>query len=106
MRMKMYILLKASVPDTFAPVIAAHASLACYKKYEHDADMQQWIQGVFKKVVCRVNDKEFENAKAEAKHVVLTESALDNQEVGIAFCPRVQYSKQFQFFSMWKPKVT
>jgi peptidyl-tRNA hydrolase len=101
--MKMYILLKASVPDAFAPVIAAHASLACYKKYEDDADMQQWIQSVFKKVVCIVNDKEFENAKKEAKHVVLTESALDNQEVCIAFCPRADYSKQFRFFKMWSP---
>jgi len=101
--MKMYILLKASVPDGFAPVIAAHASLACYKKYEDDADMQQWMQGIFKKVVCKVNDKEFENAKKEVKHVVLTESALDNQEVCIAFCPRTEYSKQFRFFKMWSP---
>jgi peptidyl-tRNA hydrolase len=101
--MKMYILLKNSVPDAFAPVIAAHASLACYKKYEDDTDMQQWMQGVFKKVVCRVNDKEFENAKAETKHVVLTEAALDHQEVCIVFCPRETYSKQFQFFPMWKP---
>ncbi|MEM6718672.1 MAG: peptidyl-tRNA hydrolase [Bacteroidota bacterium] len=101
--MKMYILLKASVPDSFAPVIAAHASLACYKKYEEDTAMQQWIQGIFKKVVCRVNDKEFENAKKEARHIVLTESALENQEVCIAFCPREVYSKQFRFFRMWSP---
>jgi peptidyl-tRNA hydrolase len=99
--MKMYILIKDAVPARFAPVIAAHASLACYKKFEQDADMQNWVNSVFKKVVCKVNDKEFENAKKEARHLVLTESALDNQEVAIAFCPRDEYSKQFRFFRMW-----
>lgn len=101
--MKMYILIKDNVPDTLAPVIAAHASLACYKKFERDADMQQWIQSVFKKVVCRVNAKEFENALRERKHIVLTESALAHEEVCIAFCPRTEYSKQFRFFKMWSP---
>lgn len=102
--MKMYILIKESVPPKFAPVIAAHASLACYKKFEQDEDMQTWINSIFKKVVCRVNDKEFENAKKEERHLVLTESALDNQEVAIAFSPRTEYSKQFRFFRMWSPE--
>ncbi len=99
--MKMYILIKESVPSKFAPVIAAHASLACYKQYEQDENMQKWIASIFKKVVCKVNDQEFENAKKEEKHIVLTESALNNQEVCIAFSPRETYSKQFRFFRMW-----
>ncbi|MCE7992342.1 MAG: hypothetical protein HEP71_10190 [Roseivirga sp.] len=102
--MKMYILIRDSVLPKFAPVIAAHASLACYKKFEQDEDMQHWINSVFKKVVCKVNDQEFENAKKEDKHLVLTESALDNQEVAIAFAPRAEYSKQFRFFRMWSPE--
>lgn len=103
--MKMYILIKDSVPDKMAPVIAAHASLAAYKHFEEDADMQAWINSVFRKVVCRVNDKEFENGRKEEKHIALTESALDNAEVCLAFCPREEYSKQFRFFRMWGPKV-
>lgn len=99
--MKMYILIKDTVPARFAPVIAAHASLACYRQFERDEDMITWINSVFKKVVCKVNDKEFENAKKEDKQLILTESALDNQEVAIAFCPRDEYSKQFRFFRMW-----
>lgn len=101
--MKMYILIKENVPDAFAPVIAAHASLACYKKFETDADMQKWMQGIFKKVVCKVTADEFDRAKSEDKHIVLTESALDNQEVCIVFCPRDEYSKSFSFLKMWKP---
>lgn len=101
--MKMYILIKDSIPDKFAPVISAHASLACYKKFEEDKNMQEWVQSVFKKVVCKVNEKEFENAKKETDHIILTESALDNQEVAIAFSPREEYTKQFKFFRMWSP---
>ncbi len=101
--MKMYILIKDSVPDEFAPVIAAHASLACYKKFEKYADMQTWINGIFKKVVCRVNEQEFQRAAASERHVILTESALNDQEVAIAFCPREDYSKTFKFFRKWRP---
>ncbi|MBT32415.1 MAG: hypothetical protein CMO01_22355 [Thalassobius sp.] len=104
--MKMYILVKRNVPDKLVPVISAHASLACFRKFEQDEDMQKWINQVFKKVVCAVNDKEFENAKKEDKHILLTESALDNQEVCLAFCPREEYTKQFRFFKMWTPNCT
>ncbi|SDE13800.1 peptidyl-tRNA hydrolase [Pedobacter soli] len=102
--MKMYILVKRAVPDKMVPLVAAHASLACFRKFEHTANMQTWINGIFKKVVCVVSEKEFENAKKEADHLVLTESALDNQEVCIAFSPREEYTKMFKFFSMWTPQ--
>lgn len=101
--MKMYILIKETVPDKFAPVVSAHASLACYKKFEKDNDMQKWINGVFKKVVCKVNNTEFDNAKKETKSIILTESALNNEDVCLAFCPREKYSKQFKFFRIWTP---
>ena len=41
--MKMYILVKRNVPDKLVPVISAHASLACFRKFEQDEDMQKWI---------------------------------------------------------------
>ena len=103
--MKMYILIKDNVPDEFAPVIAAHASLACFRQFEADEDMQTWINDVFKKVVCRVNEKEFNRAGEEEKQIRLTESALDNQEVAMAFCPRDTYPKPFKFFKKWKPRA-
>ena len=102
--MKMYILVKRDVPDKMVPVIAAHASLACFRKFEQSPDMQTWINGIFKKVVCAVNETEFENAKKETDHLVLTESALDNREVCIVFSPRDEYSKMFKFLKMWTPQ--
>ena len=102
----MYILIKREVPDKLAPVIAAHASLACFRKFEHNDNMQKWINGIFKKVVCVVSEKEFKNARKEADNILLTESSLGNQEVCMAFVPREEYPKMFKFFQMWTPGNT
>ncbi|WP_228462865.1 aminoacyl-tRNA hydrolase [Chryseobacterium caseinilyticum] len=100
----MYILIKDNVPDKLVPVITAHASLSCYLKFETDENMRKWISGIFKKVVCVVNEAEFENFKNEENHIVLTESSLDHREVCIAFCPREEYPKKFKFLKMWTPQ--
>ena len=100
--MKMYILIKDSIPEGFAVLASAHASLACYLKFQEDTQMQEWISGTFYKVICKVNDKEFEKAKLFEHHVVLTESALDNQEVAIAFKPREEWPKAFKFYRLYK----
>lgn len=100
----MYIIIKDDIPDRLVPVITAHASLACYKQYQHLEAMQEWMNGVFKKVVCAVNAKEFEELKKEPHLTLLTESALDNREVCLAFCPREEYPTRFKFIRMWTPQ--
>ncbi|OIV40243.1 peptidyl-tRNA hydrolase [Flavobacterium johnsoniae] len=102
--MKMYILVKEDVPDKLVPVITAHASLACFRKFEHNENMQKWINGIFKKVVCVVSEKEFRNAEKEPYNIVLTESSLENREVCLAFVPREEFPKMFKFFRMWTPQ--
>ena len=98
----MYILVKDSVPTGKAVVGIAHASLACYLKYQDDKLVKEWLEGPFYKTVCLVNDTEFEKAKAEADHIVITESTLENQETVIAFKPRAEYPKYFKFFRLFK----
>ena len=100
--MKMYILIRDDVPLGFATLAAAHASLAAYLKFENMPEVQEWISGPFYKAICRVNEKEFEKAKECEGYVVLTESALDNREVAIAFRPREEWPKQFKFFRLFK----
>ena len=100
--MKMYILIKDDVPEGFAILAAAHASLAAYLKFKEDPDMQTWVSETFYKVVCKVNDKEFQKAKTFEDHVVLTESALDHTEVAIAFKPREEWPKPFRFYKLYK----
>lgn len=98
----MYILIKDSVPNGFAILAAAHASLAAYLKFKDTPEIAEWLSGPFYKVVCRVNDKEFDAAKQFADNVVLTESALGQAEVAIAFKPREEWPKPFKFYTLYK----
>ena len=100
--MKMYILIRESVPPGFAILAAAHASLACYLKFRDTTDVASWLAGPFYKVVCRVTDAEFEAAKAFEDNVVLTESALAGAEVAIAFRPRDEWPKAFKFYRLYR----
>jgi hypothetical protein len=100
--LKMYILIREAVPPGFAVLAAAHASLAAYLKFKDTPEVAEWISGIFYKAVCRVTDEEFERAKAFEDHVVLTESALQAQEVAIAFKPRREWPKAFRFFGLYR----
>jgi len=97
----MYILVRESVPTELAVLAAAHASLAAYLKFKDTPEIAEWLAGPFYKTVCRVSDQEFARAKETPDHVVITESALDNQEVAIAFKPRAEYSKFFRFLKLY-----
>jgi hypothetical protein len=100
--MKMYILVKDSVPPGFAVLAAAHASLACYLKFQDSPEVKEWLSGPFYKVVCRVSEEEFERAKGVEDHVALTESALGGAEVALAFRPREEWPKAFGFFRLYR----
>jgi hypothetical protein len=98
----MYILIQETVPTGHAVLAAAHASLACYLKFKETPEIAAWLAGPFYKAVCTVSAAEFQLAKQTADHVVLTESALDNQEVALAFKPREEWPKAFKFFRLYK----
>ena len=100
--LKMYILIKDSVSSGFAVTAAAHASLKSYLHNSGDWAVRLWVSGIFRKVICRVTDKEFEQAKRHEDHVVITESALDNQEVALAFKPRTEWPKPFRYYQLYR----
>jgi hypothetical protein len=100
--MKMYILVRDDIPLGFAMVAVAHASLAGYLKFRESPEVKEWLAGPFFKAVCKVNPKEFENAKLVEDHLVLTESALENQEVAIVFRPRKEWPKMFKYLKLYR----
>ncbi len=100
--MKMYILIKDDVPTGFSVLAAAHASLAAYLKFKDTPEVVKWLSGPFYKVICSVNNKEFENAKKCPDNVIISESALDNREVAIAFKPREEWPQSFKFYKLYK----
>ncbi len=116
--LKLYILILDDVPDEFAPVIAAHASMIADGIWssehfygEEDGGYHlplwpiylDWKGNSFKKVVCRVNRASFFKAKDLPDVKVITESALDNREVALVVCPRYEVPNVLKFAGMWKP---
>jgi hypothetical protein len=100
-KLKMYILVRETIPLGVAIVNVAHASIACFRKFQHKDWMLDWILGPFFKVVCAVSDKDFEAAKKLEDHVVIREGNYGNEEVAIAFCPRYEWPRKFKYFRMY-----
>ena len=98
----MYILVKEDLPEGIPQVAIAHASLVCYLEWNEDPHMKDWLDNSFRKVVCKVNDKEFENAKKVAGCSIITESSLEGKEVALAFCPREDFPKMFKYYKLYK----
>lgn len=101
-KLKMYILVRETIPLGLAMAAVAHAAIACWDEYVMETEMESWFEHSFRKVICKVNDREFEKAKALDRNVVMTESALDNQETAIALCPREEWPKFMKFLRLYK----
>jgi peptidyl-tRNA hydrolase len=89
--MKMYIVLKSGIDKGISVNSAAHASLICYLRFKDDPDMQEWLATSFKKVVCVASDEEFEQLKKLENSIIVTESRLNNAEVGVVLAPRAEW---------------
>ena len=101
-KLKMYILIRESVEPGYAILAAAHASLAVFLKYQSEPEVTEWLTGPFYKVVCRVDDAQFEKAKQYDDYEIITESALEGIEVAVAFKPRGEWPKFFNFLRLYK----
>ena len=102
---KMYILVRDDVIQKdigHAILGVAHGVAACSRKFSSCEDYTEWELNSFRKVLCRLNDKEFENAKKYADKVLMTESALDGEETCMVFCPRKVYPDAFKWYKLWK----
>ncbi len=98
---KMYICVKSSIPS-HKPLAIAHGVLMAHLKFQNDPNYQDWLTASFRKVVCEVTDKEFEDLKNVPDHVIVTESGLNGMEIAIVFCPRDEWPKGFKFFPLMK----
>lgn len=98
--LKMYILVRNDLPLEQVLPICATASVACYQRYEDYPSMQLWVSGAFRKVVCKVNEKEFSKAMAVDNGITVTNAAGDSA-VGLAFCPRDDWPKMFRYLRLF-----
>ena len=103
-KLKIYILIKDTVPVGHAINCAAHASLALYLQYRALPLTDEWLRYSFKKVTCRVSAADFIYAKGLGgmNKIVITESALDGEEVAIAFAPCEEWPDFFKTLQLYK----
>lgn len=105
-KLKMYILVKETIPVGLAMAAVGHACVSCYDQFTShgNQDMKNWKDWSFRKVVCKVTEKEFEKAKTYENRCVMTERnlAIENKESAIAFCPRPEWPYFFNSLKLWK----
>lgn len=102
----MYIAVLDEFPDFMVPTLVAHSILAAHLQFENDAVYQDWLQNSFRKVVLRVNQKEFDKIAA-LDHVYLghENKTLNAKKSCAVVCPLDGDTPNvLKFAKMWKPK--
>lgn len=98
----MYILIKDWLDYGHAINTAAHSGMVGYIKWQDSDEVKEWLQDSYRKVTCRVTEKEFEKAKQYDDWEIVTELAYDKKEVALVFKPRVEYPKFFKFLKLYR----
>lgn len=108
--LKMYIAVLDSVPDAMVPTLVAHAVLSAHLKFSQEtdnADYQDWLTHSFRKVVLKVNQKEFDKISQLPCHLGFESTILNGE-----FCCAVVYPLQndipnvLKFAKLWQPNAT
>jgi len=100
----MYILIKDSVDIGHALLACAHGSLSCYLRTPEFRHWWDLYMQSFRKVVCKVTDKEFEKAKTyiDCHYIIVTESGLNDMETALVFVPRGEWPEFFKSLKLYK----
>ena len=122
MTSKMYIAVLDEFPDHMTPTLVAHSVLAAHMKFEETPQPEDfldygiyrnpkyidWLGNSFKKVVVRVNQKEFDKIAALPNvHIGHEKNTLDGRNSCIVTMP---YSDSehlpnvLKFAKLWKPR--
>lgn len=103
-KLKMYILIKDWVDIGHAVNTAFHAGAMIDDRgwSREDPVMKEWRENSFRKVSCKVKEKEFEKAKEYGDYFVVTEMMFDDAEVALVFKPREEWPRFFSFLKLYK----
>jgi peptidyl-tRNA hydrolase len=112
---KMYIAILDEFPDGMTPTLVAHAILGAHLKfYEPDWEYEHhdkppynaWLDGSFKKVTVRVNQKEFDKIAALPDvHIAHENNTLGGKPSCVVVCPREEIPNVLKFAKLWGPKL-
>lgn len=104
--LKLYIAVLDDFPDFMVPTLVAHTMLGAHLKMSGKSELyDRWLQDSFKKVVVRVNQKEFDKITALGRVVLGHENnTLGGKPSCIIVEPNEEIPKVLQFAKLWKPK--
>lgn len=104
---KMYIAVLDEVPDFMVPTLVAHSVVNAHINMQHHEDYIDWLSNSFKKVVLRVNQKEFDKIAIRAScwkgHENTTLGGRPSCLVAIPMEPELT-PLVLGFAKLWKPK--
>ena len=104
--MKMYIAVLDQVPDHITPTLVAHAVLGAHLVFGENPVYQDWLKNSFKKVVLRVNQKEFDKIAAMPGvylgHENKTLDGIKSCAIPVP-CANELLPNVLKFARLWKP---
>lgn len=104
---KMYIAVLDAVPDYIVPTLVAHSILNAHMLWEYEDDYRLWLKDSFKKVVLRVNNKEFDKISSTLEcwkgHENTTLGGLPSCLV-VMPVESDNVPNVLKFAKLWKPK--
>ncbi len=104
--LKLYIAVLDEVPDHMVPVLVAHAVLGAHVRFNissYKNNYPDWFRESFKKVVLKVNRKEFEKIKLYSVYAAHENSTLNGEISCLVMEPTYDNPNVIKFAKMWKP---
>ena len=108
--LKMYICVLDEFPDFMVPTLVAHSVLGAHQQFQPTNDSyNEWLQKSFRKVVVRVNSREFQTIQALGTQLVYL--GHENNTLGarkacavVAPVRSDSLPNVLKYAKLWKPK--
>ena len=103
--LKLYVLVREAVPLGLAMAAVGHAVGSACLKWIGEPYFDLWRQWSFKKVICKVTDKEFEQAKeavGPVSRIVMTESMMNDKETAMVVMPHEDMPKMLKYLRLYR----
>lgn len=108
MKKVLYIAVLDEFPDYMTPTLVAHSVLSAHLAFQYRVVYEDWLYNSFKKVVVRVNQKEFDRiAKLPWTYLGHEINTLNGKPACAVVCPPPEgefYPNVLIYAKLWKPK--
>lgn len=104
---KLYIAVLDEFPDYMTPTLVAHGVLKAHLTFENEPQYQRWLHMSFKKVVVRVNQKEFDKISSLSGVCLACEYTTLGGKTSCAVVFPMHpddVPNVLKFAKLWKPK--